>query len=158
MRCSWCAAVAASQPGRAPPPRPTSARRALPRPLPAAAKAAGGKKLKVVAYDYGIKLNILRRLTSFGCSVTVVPADYPADKVLAMDPDGVFFSNGPVSQGTQQQPLRLRGEEGAADGWAGLGLAWADALAWPGAGAASCGASRSGAGRGLGWAHNGVVS
>ncbi|EFN59093.1 hypothetical protein CHLNCDRAFT_18988 [Chlorella variabilis] len=59
------------------------------------AKAAGGKKLKVVAYDYGIKLNILRRLTSFGCSVTVVPADYPADKVLAMDPDGVFFSNGP---------------------------------------------------------------
>lgn len=57
--------------------------------------ANGARKLKVVAYDYGIKRNILRRLTSFGCEVTVVPADYPADKVLAMNPDGVFFSNGP---------------------------------------------------------------
>ncbi|KAF8059196.1 hypothetical protein HT031_005368 [Scenedesmus sp. PABB004] len=56
---------------------------------------AGGKRFKVVAYDFGIKLNILRRLASFGCDVTVVPATYPADKVLAMNPDGVFFSNGP---------------------------------------------------------------
>lgn len=52
---------------------------------------------QVVAYDFGIKHNILRRLASFGCSITVVPADYPADKVLALNPDGVFFSNGPVS-------------------------------------------------------------
>jgi carbamoylphosphate synthase small subunit len=66
---------------------------------PSAAKAGnGGKPLKVVAYDYGIKLNILRRLASFGCDVTVVPADFPAEKVLDMNPDGVFFSNGPVSR------------------------------------------------------------
>merc|ERR1711933_379889 len=55
----------------------------------------GGGDLKVVAYDYGIKSNILKRLSSRGCSVTVVPADYPWEDVLAMNPDGVFFSNGP---------------------------------------------------------------
>ena len=49
-----------------------------------------------MAYDYGIKHNILRRLASMGCRVTVVPADYPAKKVLEMNPDGVFLSNGPV--------------------------------------------------------------
>uniref|UniRef100_A0A7S3E1U0 Carbamoyl phosphate synthase arginine-specific small chain n=1 Tax=Chloropicon laureae TaxID=464258 RepID=A0A7S3E1U0_9CHLO len=54
-----------------------------------------GKDLKVVAYDFGIKSNILKRLSSRGCSVTVVPADYPWEKVLEMSPDGVFFSNGP---------------------------------------------------------------
>lgn len=57
---------------------------------------AGGKQFTVVAYDFGIKHNILRRLASFGCKIVVVPATYPADKVLAMNPDGVFFSNGPV--------------------------------------------------------------
>lgn len=51
---------------------------------------------QVVAYDFGIKSNILRRLASFGCKVTVVPANHPADKTLALKPDGVFFSNGPV--------------------------------------------------------------
>ena len=50
-----------------------------------------------MAYDFGIKHNILRRLASFGCKITVVPADYPASKVLEMNPDGVFLSNGPVS-------------------------------------------------------------
>lgn len=60
-----------------------------------AKEAAVGKRFKVVAYDFGIKHNILRRLASFGCSITVVPADYPADKVMALNPDGVFFSNGP---------------------------------------------------------------
>ncbi|MFA6431048.1 MAG: glutamine-hydrolyzing carbamoyl-phosphate synthase small subunit [Candidatus Margulisiibacteriota bacterium] len=50
----------------------------------------------VVAYDFGIKLNILRNLSLAGCKVTVVPADYPAEKVLAMNPDGVFLSNGPA--------------------------------------------------------------
>jgi carbamoyl-phosphate synthase small subunit len=54
-----------------------------------------GKGLKVVAYDYGIKSNILKRLASKGCDVTVVPADYSWEKVLEMQPDGVFFSNGP---------------------------------------------------------------
>ncbi|KXZ54591.1 hypothetical protein GPECTOR_4g656 [Gonium pectorale] len=49
----------------------------------------------VVAYDFGIKTNILRRLASFGCRITVVPATYPASEVLKMNPDGVFFSNGP---------------------------------------------------------------
>lgn len=52
---------------------------------------------QVVAYDFGIKHNILRRLASFGCRITVVPADYPASKVLDMNPDGIFLSNGPVS-------------------------------------------------------------
>ena len=52
-------------------------------------------RYKVVAYDYGIKRNILRLLTEAGCSVTVVPARMPAEEVLAMKPDGVFLSNGP---------------------------------------------------------------
>lgn len=49
----------------------------------------------VVAYDFGIKRNILRLLVDRGCRVTVVPAQTPADQVLAMQPDGVFLSNGP---------------------------------------------------------------
>jgi carbamoyl-phosphate synthase small subunit len=52
-------------------------------------------KYHVVAYDYGIKRNILRMLVSRGCKVTVVPAKTPAKDVLAMNPDGVFLSNGP---------------------------------------------------------------
>jgi len=52
-------------------------------------------KYKVVAYDYGIKRNILRLITSAGCDVTVVPATMPAEEVLAMNPDGIFLSNGP---------------------------------------------------------------
>ncbi len=51
--------------------------------------------LHVVAYDYGIKRNILRMLVDRGCRVTVVPAQTPASDVLAMNPDGVFLSNGP---------------------------------------------------------------
>ena len=49
----------------------------------------------VVAFDFGIKRNILRLLANRGCRVTVVPAQTPAEKVLAMNPDGVFLSNGP---------------------------------------------------------------
>ncbi|MCP4766983.1 MAG: glutamine-hydrolyzing carbamoyl-phosphate synthase small subunit [Gammaproteobacteria bacterium] len=49
----------------------------------------------IVAYDYGIKKNILCMLAERGARVTVVPAKTPADEVLAMDPDGVFLSNGP---------------------------------------------------------------
>ena len=49
----------------------------------------------VVAYDFGIKRNILRLFQENGCRVTVVPADTPADEVLARHPDGVFLSNGP---------------------------------------------------------------
>jgi carbamoyl-phosphate synthase small subunit len=57
--------------------------------------AVEGRKWKVVAYDFGIKENILRHLSSYGANVTVVPADTTADEVLAMKPDGVFLSNGP---------------------------------------------------------------
>ena len=49
----------------------------------------------VVAYDYGIKRNILRRLVQTGCRVTVVPALTSAEDVLALEPDGIFLSNGP---------------------------------------------------------------
>jgi len=52
-------------------------------------------KKHVVAYDFGIKRNILRLLANRGCRVTVVPAQTPASEVLAMKPDGVFLSNGP---------------------------------------------------------------
>ncbi len=62
----------------------------------------GAKKKKsvkprynVIAYDFGIKHNILRMLVDHGCKVKVVPADYPAEKVLREKPDGVFLSNGP---------------------------------------------------------------
>ena len=50
---------------------------------------------RVVAYDYGVKTNILRMLAERGCEVTVVPAQTPAAEVLALKPDGVFLSNGP---------------------------------------------------------------
>ena len=53
------------------------------------------QRLHVVAYDYGIKRNILRVLSDHGCRVTVVPAMTSAADVLAMNPDGVFLSNGP---------------------------------------------------------------
>ena len=52
-------------------------------------------RFSVVAYDFGIKHNILRMLVARGCDVTVVPAKTPAADVLAMSPDGVFLSNGP---------------------------------------------------------------
>jgi carbamoyl-phosphate synthase small subunit len=54
---------------------------------------------RVVAYDYGIKYNILRRLRQNGCKVTVVPAGTKAEDVLALKPDGVFLSNGPGDPG-----------------------------------------------------------
>ena len=53
------------------------------------------KKYKVIAYDFGIKKNILRMFVDHDCQVKVVPGDYPAQKVLAENPDGVFLSNGP---------------------------------------------------------------
>ena len=56
---------------------------------------AAGEERHVVAYDFGIKENILRMLTREGCRVTVVPATTPAADVLAMQRDGIFFSNGP---------------------------------------------------------------
>ena len=53
------------------------------------------KRFKVVAYDFGVKHNILRLLAEQGCDITVVPAQTPAAEVLAAKPDGVFLSNGP---------------------------------------------------------------
>jgi carbamoyl-phosphate synthase small subunit len=54
-----------------------------------------GRKLRVAAYDLGMKWNILRRFAAHGCEVTVYPASTPAATLLAAKPDGVFFSNGP---------------------------------------------------------------
>ncbi|MFO1368047.1 MAG: glutamine-hydrolyzing carbamoyl-phosphate synthase small subunit [Marinagarivorans sp.] len=54
-----------------------------------------GERFKVVAYDFGAKRNILRMLVDRGCELTVVPAKTPASEVLALNPDGVFLSNGP---------------------------------------------------------------
>ena len=59
------------------------------------AKPAQSTDYRVIAYDYGIKRNILRILTDFGCRLTVVPAETPAREVLKEQPDGVFLSNGP---------------------------------------------------------------
>ena len=54
-----------------------------------------GQRLKIVAYDFGVKRNILRLLVEQGFDVTVVPATTPAAEALAMNPDGIFLSNGP---------------------------------------------------------------
>jgi len=53
------------------------------------------KQLTVVALDFGVKRNILRRLASYGCRVVVVPASTPAEEILKYEPDGIFLSNGP---------------------------------------------------------------
>ena len=54
-----------------------------------------GKRFNVVAYDYGVKRNILRRLVARGCNVTVVPAEMPAEEALGLEPDGILLANGP---------------------------------------------------------------
>src|SRR5215207_9782626 len=59
------------------------------------ARRRQGRHLRVAAYDYGMKWNILRRFTAYGCDVRVFPATTPASELLAMNPDGVFLSNGP---------------------------------------------------------------
>ncbi len=58
-----------------------------------------GKNFKVVVYDCGVKFSILRNLVEWGCSVTVVPAFTKAGDVLALEPDGILFSNGPGDPG-----------------------------------------------------------
>ena len=54
-----------------------------------------GRPLRIAAYDYGMKWNILRRFSAHGCQVRVYPAQTPASELLASKPDGVFLSNGP---------------------------------------------------------------
>ncbi len=64
--------------------------------MPEAGSAQAPRKTwRVVAYDFGVKQNILRRLVDVGCEVTVVPASTPAKDVLALNPQGLFLSNGP---------------------------------------------------------------
>ena len=63
--------------------------------LGAGYSAPKSDRFHVVAYDFGVKRNILRMLASRGCRLTVVPAQTPAAEVLALNPDGIFLSNGP---------------------------------------------------------------
>ncbi len=63
---------------------------------PAGEEITGSKtRYKVAAYDYGLKRNILRKLTDHGCDVSVIPSRTPPHEVLTMNPDGIFLSNGP---------------------------------------------------------------
>ncbi|HET7158819.1 MAG TPA: carbamoyl phosphate synthase small subunit, partial [Burkholderiales bacterium] len=55
----------------------------------------GSPRFHVVAYDFGVKRNILRRLVAHGCRVTVVPAETPAEEALGLAPDGILLANGP---------------------------------------------------------------
>jgi carbamoyl-phosphate synthase small subunit len=57
--------------------------------------AVGQERFHVVCFDFGVKTNSLREFARLGCRITVVPADTPAEKILALNPDGVFLSNGP---------------------------------------------------------------
>ena len=57
--------------------------------------AEGKERFHIVAFDFGVKMNSLREFARFGCRVTVVPAQTTADEVLALEPDGIFLSNGP---------------------------------------------------------------
>ena len=71
--------------------------------------AAAAPEFRVVAYDFGIKRNILRRLVQVGCQVTVVPATTSAEDVLALKPSGVFLSNGPGDpEPLTQQAAQIR--------------------------------------------------
>lgn len=65
------------------------------------------KRFHVVAYDFGIKRNILRHLVGLGCQVTVIPADTSSEDVLALKPDGVFLSNGPGDP----EPLQYQSQQ-----------------------------------------------
>ncbi|ACK64479.1 carbamoyl-phosphate synthase, small subunit [Rippkaea orientalis PCC 8801] len=66
--------------------------------------------LKVVAIDFGVKRNILRRLASYGCHVIVVPANTPAEEILKYDPDGIFLSNGPGDPSAVQEGIETAKE------------------------------------------------
>ncbi|WP_051532217.1 glutamine-hydrolyzing carbamoyl-phosphate synthase small subunit [Brackiella oedipodis] len=63
------------------------------------------KEYKVVAYDFGVKSNILRLLTDAGCEVTLVPANTSAQEILSMQPDGVFLANGPGDPAANSQAI-----------------------------------------------------
>jgi len=63
--------------------------------LPPGGEAHTDKRFHVVVLDFGVKHNILERLASYGCRLTVVPSNTTAEEILALDPDGIFLSNGP---------------------------------------------------------------
>ncbi len=74
------------------------------------------EKYTVVAIDFGIKRNILKRLTSYGCRVVVVPANTPVTEILSYNPDGIFLSNGPgdpaaVTEGIETTKALLKAEK-----------------------------------------------
>ena len=78
--------------------------------------SATAEQLTVVAIDFGIKRNILRRLASYGCRVIVVPADTPPEEILKLNPDGIFLSNGPgdpaaVTEGIETARALLESEK-----------------------------------------------
>src|SRR5690349_14230282 len=77
--------------------------------------AEGAERFHVVCYDFGVKMNSLRELSGAGCRVTVVPASTPAHEVFAMNPDGVFLSNGPgdpASMTKEVEQVKLLAESG----------------------------------------------
>ncbi|MEA5595592.1 glutamine-hydrolyzing carbamoyl-phosphate synthase small subunit [Rivularia sp. UHCC 0363] len=78
--------------------------------------STNNEKFTVVALDFGVKRNILRRLASHGCRVIVVPADTPTEEILRHNPDGIFLSNGPgdpsaVTEGIETAKALLKSEK-----------------------------------------------
>ena len=73
---------------------------------PSEHQSVRGENRLIVAYDFGIKRAILEQLTALGCKVVVVPANFPADAVLRMNPDGVFLSNGPGDPRQLEGPIQ----------------------------------------------------
>jgi carbamoyl-phosphate synthase small subunit len=73
------------------------------------------RPLKIAAYDFGMKWNILRRFTAYGCDVRVFPATTPASELLASGPDGVFLSNGPGDPAVLSYAIHNAGELVKAD-------------------------------------------
>ena len=63
-------------------------------------------RFHVVAYDFGVKTNSLREFAKYGCKITVVPAETPAADVLALEPDGIFLSNGPGDPASMKQIVK----------------------------------------------------
>ncbi|HAC65359.1 MAG TPA: carbamoyl phosphate synthase small subunit [Cyanothece sp. UBA12306] len=68
------------------------------------------ENLTVVAIDFGVKRNILRRLASYGCRIIVVPANTPAEEILKHNPDGIFLSNGPGDPSAVQEGIEVTKE------------------------------------------------
>ncbi|HEY9849752.1 MAG TPA: glutamine-hydrolyzing carbamoyl-phosphate synthase small subunit [Leptolyngbyaceae cyanobacterium] len=81
-----------------------------------AVESSNGETFTVVALDFGVKRNILRRLASYGCRVIVVPADTPPEEIMKHNPDGIFLSNGPgdpaaVTEGIETTKALLKSEK-----------------------------------------------